>query len=88
MDAKRALLLFSHTDLDLLRARAALSPGRRLQAMLDARALIAGMIRGRLRQQFPTLSAQEINMKLLEEFERAKSLESRPAPLSEYPLQA
>jgi hypothetical protein len=65
---------FTHTDLELVRLRLKLSPGQRLQAMLDARELAVGMMRGRLRSRYPDLSDQEINLKLLEEIERAQQI--------------
>jgi hypothetical protein len=65
---------FTHTDLELLRLRLRLSPGQRLQAMLDARELAVGMMRGRLHSRYPDLSDQEINLKLLEEIERAQQI--------------
>jgi hypothetical protein len=40
--------------------------------MLDARALAVGLIRGRLRRRYPDLSSREINLKVLEEIERAR----------------
>ncbi len=69
---------FTHTDMELLRIRLSLTPGQRLQAMFDARALLVGIIRGRLRQQHPDLSEAELNMKMLEEIERAQNIKSRP----------
>jgi hypothetical protein len=65
---------FTHTDLELVRLRLKLSPGQRLQAMLDARELAVGMMRGRLRSRYPDLSDQEINLKLLEEIEHAQQI--------------
>lgn len=68
---------FTHTDLELMRLRLSMTPGQRLQAMFDARSLLVGIIRGRLRQQYPDLSDSELNMKMLEEIERAQSVKSR-----------
>ena len=65
---------FTHTDMELMRLRVSLSPGQRIQAMLDARALLVGMIRGRLRQQYPNLPNNELNLKLLQEIERAQNV--------------
>lgn len=65
---------FTHIDMALLRLRLGLTPGQRLQAMFDARALLVGIIRGRLRQQYPDLSSPELNLKMLEEIERAQNL--------------
>jgi hypothetical protein len=45
--------------------------------MFDARFLLVGMIRGRLRQQYPELSDVELNLKMLEEIERVQSAKSR-----------
>jgi hypothetical protein len=59
-------------DLDGLRLVARLTPGQRIQAMLDAHELVLGLIRGRLQRQYLHLSSREINLKLLEELERAE----------------
>ncbi len=40
----------------------------RLLALLDARELVVGLIRGRLRRRYPKLSRREINLKLLRKF--------------------
>ena len=69
---------FDPVDLDLVRLRGRLSPGQRLQAMLDARELAVGLIRGRLRRQHPDLSPREINLKVLEEIARAQ--QTPPGP--------
>jgi hypothetical protein len=55
-----------------------LSPGQRIQVMLDARELAVGLIRGRLHRQYPDLSLRELNLKVLEEIERVKRI--RPGP--------
>jgi hypothetical protein len=62
---------FDLVDLDQMRLLGRLSPGRRIQVMLDARELAVGLIRGRLRRRYPHLSPHEINLKVLEEIERA-----------------
>ena len=69
---------FGAIDIELLRHRLQLTLGQRLQAMLDARELLVGFKRGRLRRQYPHLSLREINLKLLEEIERAQNLPPRP----------
>ncbi len=69
---------FDPVDLDLVRLRGRLSPGQRLQAMLDARELAVGLIRGRLRRQYPDLPPREINLKVLEEIARAQ--QTPPGP--------
>lgn len=61
---------FTHTDIDLMKARMKLSPGQRIQAMLDARALLFGIMRGRIRQQHPDMSNRELNVKVIEEIDR------------------
>lgn len=65
---------FTNTDIELMRLRLLLTPGQRIQAMLDARTVLVGMIRGRLRQQYPDLPVAELNLKLLDEIERAKNV--------------
>ena len=73
---------FAHTDIELMRLRIPLTPGQRLQAMFGARAVIVGMIRGRLQQQYPDLPDNELNLKVLEEIERAQSRTSQPLAVS------
>jgi hypothetical protein len=68
---------FDPVDIELLHIRSKLSPGQRLQAMLDARELLVGLIRGRLHQQYPQLSTREINLKVLEEIDRAQQIRPR-----------
>jgi len=65
---------FTHTDMELMRLRLTLSPGQRIQAMLDARALVVGIIRGRIRNKHPDISEIELNLKMLEEIERAQNV--------------
>ena len=72
------LVQFDPVDVELLRHRLQLTPGQRLQAMLDARELLVGLKRGRLRRQYPHLSLRELNLKLLEEIERAQNIPPRP----------
>jgi len=77
MDSQAAYR-FDPVDLEQMRLLGRLSPARRIQAMLDARELAVGLIRGRLRRQYPHLPPHEINLKLLEELERAARTSSRP----------
>lgn len=58
-------------DIDLIRLTARLSPGQRIQRLLDARALAVGLIRGRIQRQHPELSTASLNLKVLEELDRA-----------------
>jgi hypothetical protein len=81
----QATLRFTHTDMELMRLRLSLSPGQRIQAMLDARALLVGMIRGRLRIKYPNLPENELNLKLLEEIERARSVTPWLQSVSRHP---
>lgn len=41
-----------------------LSPGQRIQLMLDARALAVALIRGRLSKRYPDLPISELNLKV------------------------
>jgi len=63
---------FDPVDLQQLRLLSQLTPGRRIQALLEARELAVGLRRGRLRRLYPHLSPEEINLKLLEELARAE----------------
>ena len=76
---------FAHTDMELMRIRMKLSPGQRLQAMLDARMVLVGFRRARLRRRYPDLSERDLNLKLLEEIDRAQKLATRPHPVPGYP---
>jgi len=76
---------FTHTDMELLRLRLSLTPGQRLQAMFDARLVLVGIIRGRLRKQYPNLPDPELNLKMLEEIERAQSVKSWSQSVSRHP---
>ena len=69
---------FDPVDLEQMRLLASLSPGGRNQVMLGARELAVGLIRGRLRRQYPHLSPRELNLKVLGEIDRAKR--TRPGP--------
>ena len=64
---------FDPVDLSQMQLLSQLAPGQRLQVMLDARELAMGLRRGRLRRQYPHWSPRELNLKLLEEVERAKA---------------
>ena len=65
-------------DRQQMRWLSRLSPGQRIRAMLDARELAVGLIRGRLRRRYPCLSSREINLKVLEEIARAKGTPPGP----------
>ena len=59
-------------DVEQLRLSARLTPGQRIQRMLDARELAVGLIRGRIRLRHPELTDRRLNLKVLEEIERAQ----------------
>jgi hypothetical protein len=63
---------FDPVDLDQMRLLGKLSPGQRIRVMLDARELMVGLIRGRLRRRYPHLTPRDLNVKVLEELERAE----------------
>lgn len=63
---------FTHTDIDLMKARMNLSSGQRIQAMPDARALLFGIMRGRVRHQYPDILDRELNLKVIEEIDRTQ----------------
>jgi hypothetical protein len=69
---------FDPVDEEQLRLSARLTAGQRIQRMLDARELAVGLIRGRLRRRYPHLPSRELNMKVLEEIERAQGTSRRP----------
>ena len=69
---------FDPVDKQLMKLLGQLTPGGRIQAMLDARELVVGLIRGRLGRQYPELSPRELNLKLLEELDRVQR--TRPGP--------
>jgi hypothetical protein len=63
---------FDPVDREQMLLLGRLEPGQRLQRMLDARELVVGLMRGRLRRRYPDLSEREINLELLEELARAR----------------
>ena len=63
---------FDPMDLEQVRSWGRLTPGQRIQVMLDARELAVGLIRGRLRRQYTDLSLGELNLKVLEEIARVQ----------------
>jgi hypothetical protein len=63
---------FDPVDLEQMRRRGQLLPGQRIQAMLNARELAVGLIRGHLRRQYPDLSLRALNLKVLEEIENRR----------------
>ena len=75
---KNTTYRFDPIDVEQIRLSARLTPGQRIQRMLDARELAVGLIRGRLRRRYPDLNSRELNLKVLEEIERAERTSSRP----------
>lgn len=73
-----------HFDLDMSQVRlvARLTPGQRIQALLDAHELVLGLIRGRLRRRYPDLPNHELNRKVLEVLDRAEQRRARFESLS------
>lgn len=63
---------FRSDRLEQIKLLANLPPHKRVRAMLDARELAVGLIRGRLRRKYPELSTKSINLKVLEELARAR----------------
>ncbi len=70
--------LFDPIDLEQVRLLGRLSPSGRIRAMLDARELVVGLIRGRLRRRYPDLPIDELNLKVLEEVACAE--QTQPVP--------
>jgi len=78
MTQEAAQYTFDPIDIDQMRLRASLSPAKRIQGMLDARELVVGLMRGRLRKRYPDLSDREINLKLIEELSHVRTPFPRP----------
>lgn len=57
---------FDPVDHNFMRLRGRLTPGERLLAMLAAREWVVSAHRARLQRQYPDLSPQETNLKMLE----------------------
>ena len=72
-----AMYRFDPVDVEQMRLLGRLSLGKRIRILLDARELAVGLIRGRLRKQYPHLSLQELNLKVLEEIDRAERTSPR-----------
>jgi hypothetical protein len=68
---------FDPVDHNFMRIRGRLTPGEWLLVMLAAREWVISAHRARLQRQYPDLSLEEINLKMLEEIERADRRQSR-----------
>ena len=53
---KNTTYRFDPIDVEQIRLLARLTPGQRVQRLLDARELAVGLIRGRLRRRYPDLN--------------------------------
>ena len=73
-----ATFRFDPVDKEQMRLLGQLAPGQRIQAMLDARELAVGLVRGRLRRQYPDLPLRELNLMVLEDIARAQQTSSGP----------
>jgi len=62
---------FDPPDMQQINLIRKLSPGQRIQLMLDARELAIGLIRGRLSKRYPDLPPEELNLKVLDAIETA-----------------
>jgi hypothetical protein len=71
LETRNRYYRFDPVDLEQMRLLGRLPPGRRIRVMLDARELAVGLIRGRLRRQYPDLPPRALNLKVLEEVARA-----------------
>jgi hypothetical protein len=69
---------FGPIDRTQWRLFAALPASSRVRAMLEARELAVGLIRGRLRRRYPDLSAADLNLKVVEELSHASQRPARP----------
>ncbi len=65
---------FDPVDFTQMRLLAQLSPGWRVQTMLEAQAFARSLILGRLSQQYPNASERELGLKLLEEVSRDRQV--------------
>ncbi len=54
-----------------------LPAARRVRRMLEGRELAVGLIRGRLRRRYPSLSTNALNLKVLEEISRGEKRATR-----------
>lgn len=64
-----------------MRLRGQLAPGEHLQAMLAAREWVVGAMRERLTRRYRHPSPEEINLKILEEIDRAERRQARSQSL-------
>jgi hypothetical protein len=69
---------FDPPDIEMIKLTMRLSPGARIQRLLDTRDVMVGLIRARLRRRYPDLSPRDLNLKVLEEIERVERSHSRP----------
>jgi hypothetical protein len=79
--AKEPFHRFGAIDLGQMRLLARLPPQKHVRLMLEARELVVGLARGRLRRQHAGLSTPAINLMLLEELAREVHALGRDASL-------
>jgi hypothetical protein len=72
---------FDQIDHRSMRIRGQLTPGERLQAMMAAREWVFSAMRSRITRRYPTLTPEEINLKVLEELDHAERRAARPQSL-------
>ncbi len=60
--------VMSEIDPELVNITLTLSTSQRIQRWLNARQLAVGLRLGQLRKQYPNLSTQELNLKMIESF--------------------
>jgi len=73
---------FGPVDHHFMRLRGRLSMGERLQAMLAAREWVFAAHRARVQRQHPDLSPEEVNLRVLEEIDRAERRRPRSHTVS------
>ena len=69
---------FDPVDIEAIRLTARLGVSMRIRRLLDTREILVGMIRSRLRRQYPDLSAHDLNLEILKEIERVERTHTRP----------
>ena len=69
---------FDPVDRQQLRLLISLPPHKRIRAMMDARELALGLVRGRIRRRNPNLSETQLNLQVLEATTNVQQTKTRP----------
>lgn len=79
------LYRFDPVDRQQIRLLIGLPAYKRIRAMMDARELALGLVRGRIRCRNPDLTETQLNLQILEATTNVQQTKTRPGAFPRYP---